>query len=65
MSYMVNQRSWGVYPFSTEQDKLTAENQFAEKYSDISDLFSRAVNNDFAPHKEALLYLITATRRNV
>lgn len=56
---------FGVDPFSTEQDKLTVENQFAEKYSDISDLFSRAVNNDFAPYKEALLYLITTTQRNV
>jgi len=55
---------FGVDPFSTEQDKLTVENQFAEKYSDI-DLFSRAVNNDFAPYKEALLYLITTTQRNV
>lgn len=57
--------TFGIDPFSTEQDKLTVENQFAEKYSDISVLFSRAVNEDFAPYKEAVLYLITATQRNV
>ncbi|XP_071063086.1 uncharacterized protein [Pseudochaenichthys georgianus] len=57
--------TFGVDPFSTEQDKLTVENQFAEKYSDISDLFFRAANNDFAPYKEALLHLITTTQRNV
>ncbi|KAI7807115.1 uncharacterized protein LOC130558662 [Triplophysa rosa] len=57
--------TFGVDPFSTEQDKLTVENQFAEQYPDISDLFSRAVNNDFAPYKQALLFLITSTQRNV
>ncbi|KAK2868885.1 hypothetical protein Q7C36_000756 [Tachysurus vachellii] len=43
----------------------TFGNQFAEQYSDISDLFSRAVNNDLAPYKQALLCLITTTQRNV
>lgn len=57
--------TFGVDPFSTEQDKLTVENQFAERYPDMSDLFSRAVNNDFAPYKQALLFLITSTQRNV
>ncbi|KAK2823153.1 hypothetical protein Q7C36_019753 [Tachysurus vachellii] len=40
----------------------TFGNQFAEQYSDISDLFSRAVNNDLAPYKQALLCLITTTQ---
>lgn len=57
--------TFGVDPFSTEQDKITVENQFAEQYSDISDLFSRAVNDDFTPYKQALLCLITTTQRNV
>nr|XP_061811146.1 uncharacterized protein LOC133602049 [Nerophis lumbriciformis] len=56
---------FGVDPFLTEHNKLTAENQFAEQYPDISVLFSRAVNNEFAPFKEALLYLVNTTRRNV
>ncbi|XP_062300510.1 uncharacterized protein LOC134005604, partial [Scomber scombrus] len=41
-SELTTHSTFGVDPFSTEQDKLTVENQFAEKYSDISDLFSRA-----------------------
>ncbi|XP_076846835.1 uncharacterized protein LOC143491565 [Brachyhypopomus gauderio] len=57
--------TFGVDPFSSEQDKITVESQFAEQYSDISELFSRAVNNDFAPYKQALLCLITTTQRNV
>lgn len=64
-SSLTTHSTFGVDPFLTEQDKLAVENQFAEKYSDISNLFSRAVNNDFAPYKEALLYLITITQRNV
>lgn len=64
-SSLTTHSTFGVDPFTTEQEKLTVENQFAEKHSDISDLFSRAVNNDFAPYKEALLYLITTTQRNV
>nr|XP_033470480.1 uncharacterized protein LOC117249161 isoform X2 [Epinephelus lanceolatus] len=64
-SSLTTHSTFGIDPFSTEQDKLTVENQFAEKYSDISVLFSRAVNEDFAPYKEAVLYLITTTQRNV
>lgn len=48
-SELTTHSTFRVDPFSTEQDKPTVENQFAEKYSDISDLFSRAVNNYFAP----------------
>lgn len=57
--------TFGDDPFSTEQDKLTVESQFADRYPDISNLFSRAVNNNFAPFKEALLHLITTTWRHV
>ncbi|GAA6066835.1 uncharacterized protein LOC122137508 [Tachysurus ichikawai] len=64
-SSLTTHSTFGVDPFSTEQDKLRVENQFAEQYSDISDLFSRAVNNDLAPYKQALLCLITTTQRNV
>ncbi|KAK2855301.1 hypothetical protein Q7C36_007170 [Tachysurus vachellii] len=64
-SLLTTHSTFGVDPFSTEQDKLRVENQFAEQYSDISDLFSRAVNNELAPYKQALLCLITTTRRNV
>ncbi|KAK9963850.1 hypothetical protein ABG768_007011 [Culter alburnus] len=58
-SSLTTHSTFGVDPFSTEQDKLRVENQFAEQYSDISDLFSRAVSNDLAPYKQALLCLIT------
>ncbi|XP_073326353.1 uncharacterized protein [Pagrus major] len=64
-SSLTPQSTFGVDPFSTEQDKVLAENQFADTYSDISELFSQAVNNDFTPYKEALLFLINTTRRNV
>lgn len=56
---------FGADPFLTEYNKLTAENQFAEQYPDISVLFSSAVNNEFAPFKEALLCLVDTTRHNV
>ncbi|KTG44478.1 hypothetical protein cypCar_00040036 [Cyprinus carpio] len=64
-SSLTRHSTFGVDPFSTEQDKITVENQFAEHYSDMSELYSRAVNNDFAPYKQALLCLITTTQRNV
>ncbi|KAK7149345.1 hypothetical protein R3I94_008859 [Phoxinus phoxinus] len=64
-SSLTRHSTFGVDPFSTEQDKITVENQFAEHYSDISELYSRAVNNDFALYKQALLCLITTTQRNV
>ncbi|XP_039890167.1 uncharacterized protein LOC120735054 [Simochromis diagramma] len=57
--------TFGVDPFTTEQDKLRTESHFAEKYPDISHLFFRAVNGDFMPYKEALLSLINITQRNV
>nr|XP_020461071.1 uncharacterized protein LOC109963123 isoform X2 [Monopterus albus] len=56
--------TFGVDPFTTEQVKNRTENHFSDKYPDISPLFYRAVNNDFAPYKEALLYLIHTTQRN-
>ncbi|XP_032365446.1 uncharacterized protein LOC116680976 [Etheostoma spectabile] len=43
-SSLTTHSTFGVDPFLTEQDKLAVENQFAEKYPDISNLFSRAVN---------------------
>ena len=64
-SSLTPQSTFGVDQFLTEEDKLMAENQFAEQYSDISELMSRAINNDFTPYKEALLFLITTTRRNM
>ncbi|CAM4574468.1 unnamed protein product [Leuciscus chuanchicus] len=39
-SSLTRHSTFGVDPFSTEQDKITVENQFAEQYSDISDLYS-------------------------
>uniref|UniRef100_A0A1A7XL76 Si:ch211-227p7.1 n=1 Tax=Iconisemion striatum TaxID=60296 RepID=A0A1A7XL76_9TELE len=57
--------TFGVDPFTTEQDKLRTESNFAEKYPDIAHLFFRAVNGDFTPYKEALLYLINRTQKNV
>lgn len=64
-SSLTRHSTFGVDPFSNEQDKITVENQFAEHFSDISELYSRAVNNDFAPYKQALLCLITTTQCNV
>ncbi|XP_060755373.1 uncharacterized protein LOC132866575 [Neoarius graeffei] len=64
-SSLTPQSTFGVDPFLTEQEKVLSESQFADKYPDISELLSRAVNNDFEPYKEALLFLIATTRRNV
>lgn len=64
-SSLTSHSTFGADPFPTEQDKLTVENQFSDQYPDISDLYSRAVNYDFAPFKHALLCLITTTKRHV
>ncbi|TRY60172.1 hypothetical protein DNTS_009054 [Danionella cerebrum] len=64
-SSLTTHSTFGVDPFSTEHDKITVENQFAEQYSDMSDVFCSAVNNDFSPYKQVLLCLINITQRNV
>ncbi|XP_058232051.1 uncharacterized protein LOC131344101 isoform X2 [Hemibagrus wyckioides] len=63
-SALTTHSTFGVDPFTTVQDKLRTENHFSEKYPDISHLFHRAVNNNFAPYKQALLYLTNTTQRN-
>lgn len=64
-STLTTESTFGVDPFRNEQDKLIVENQFAEAYPDISDLYSRVVNKDYAPFKQALLLLISKTQNTV
>lgn len=54
---------FGTDPFSNEEDKISAEQRFAEGYPDISVLLDYVVNYNFAPSQDALLYLINITQQ--
>lgn len=54
---------FGTDPFSTEEDKVSAEQLFAEEYPDISVLLDNVVNYNFVPFQDALLYLINITQQ--
>lgn len=64
-SGLTTQSTFGVDPFTNEEDKISVEQQFAEIYPDISNLYNRAVNKDYAPFKQALLLLISKTQNTV
>lgn len=54
--------SFGSDPFLSEADKVRAEQHFAHYYPDLSVIFDSAVNYNYAPFKEALIYLIDVTK---
>lgn len=54
---------FGTDPFSTEEDKISAEQLFAEQYPDISVLLDNVVNYNFVPFQDALLDLINITQQ--
>ncbi|KAG1968665.1 hypothetical protein F2P79_003433 [Pimephales promelas] len=54
--------SFGSDPFLSEADKVRAEQHFARYYPDLSVIFDSAVNYNYAPFKEALIYLIDVTK---
>ncbi|XP_029939783.1 uncharacterized protein LOC115382217 isoform X2 [Salarias fasciatus] len=56
---------FGADPFTSEEDRCHAEQDFTSNYPDISILLNHAVNNNTNPFQDALLYLIDVTRRYV
>lgn len=55
--------SFGSDPFMSETDKVRAEQLFTQYYPDLSVLFDNAVNYNYTPFKDALIYLIDVTKR--
>lgn len=52
----------GTDPFSSDEDRCHAEQDFAENYPDISLLFNYVVNNYYSPFQDALLFIMSVTQ---
>lgn len=61
-SCLTRTSTFGTDPFTCEEDKARAEQDFAERYPDITLCLDQAVNHDFTPFKEAILHLMNVTR---
>lgn len=61
-SCLTRTSTFGTDPFSCEEDRSQAEEEFADHYPDITQCFDQAANYDFTPFKEAILHLINVTR---
>lgn len=55
--------SFGSDPFMSEADRERAEQLFTQHYPNLSVLFDNAVNYQYTPFKDALMYLIDVTKR--
>ena len=56
---------FGRNPFSTVEHQTAAEHEFAQQYSDISELFDHTVNNEPTCFQNGIKDLIHIARRHV
>lgn len=64
-SSMTRVSCFGTDPFSTEDEKISAEQRFAVEYPGISLLLDAVVNYNFASFQDALLHLVNITQQYV
>uniref|UniRef100_A0A1A8SPT9 Uncharacterized protein n=1 Tax=Nothobranchius rachovii TaxID=451742 RepID=A0A1A8SPT9_9TELE len=57
--------TFGTDPFSSEEDRIHAEQDFAIDYPDMSLLFNHVVNGDHTPFQDALTSLMNVIERYV
>ncbi|XP_073688666.1 uncharacterized protein [Garra rufa] len=62
-SSLTTPTTFGIYPFSTEEDCAHAEQSFIEQFPDLPILYNSVAHNNYRNFQEAVMCLIDVTRR--